>query len=91
MSIKSWSRLHPVFNVIKLTTALPDPIAGCHLKSLPLPEIVDGKEEWVVEETLDSKVINQKLQYLVKWEGFGIEHNSLEPWDDVHATRSALT
>jgi hypothetical protein len=52
---------------------------------------VDGKEEWVVEETLDSKVINQKLQYLVKWEGFGIEHNSLEPWDDVHATRSALT
>ena len=50
-----------------------------------LPEIVDGEEEWVVEEILDSKVINWKVRYLVKWEGFGIEHNSWEPWDNVHA------
>ena len=27
-----------------------------------------------------------KLRYLVKWEGFGVEHNSWEPWDNVHAT-----
>ena len=40
--------------------------------------------EWIVEEILDSKVINQKLWYLVKWECFRIKHNSWEPWDDVH-------
>lgn len=79
------SHLHPVFNVVKLTPAPMDPIPGRHLRLLPLPELVDGEEEWIVEGILDSKVINRKLRYLVKWEGFGIEHNSWEPWDDVHA------
>jgi len=39
----------------------------------------------VVEEILDSWMVNRKLRYLVKWEGFGVEHNSWEPWDNVHA------
>jgi len=30
-------------------------------------------------------MVNRKLRYLVKWEGFGVEHNSWEPWDNVHA------
>ena len=51
----------------------------------PLPEIKDREEEWVVEEILDSRVVNRNLRYLVKWEGFGVEHNSWEAWDDVHA------
>jgi len=38
-----------------------------------------------VEEILDSRMVNRKLRYLVKWEGFGVEHNSWEPWDNVHA------
>ena len=53
------SRLHPVFNVVKLTLAPEDPIHGQHPLPPPLPEIVDGEEEWVVEEILDSKVINR--------------------------------
>ena len=51
----------------------------------PLPEIVDGKEEWVVEEILDRKMMNQKLQYLIKWKDIGTNHNTWEPWDNVHA------
>jgi Chromo (CHRromatin Organisation MOdifier) domain len=82
---QSMSRLHPVFNVIKLTPAPSDPIPGHHPKPPPPLEIVDGEEEWVVEEVLDSKVINWKLWYLIKWKGFGIEHNSWEPWDSIHA------
>jgi len=78
-------RLHPVFNVVKISLAPPDPILGRRTSLPPLPEIVDGKEEWVVEEILDSQMVNQKLCYLVKWEGFGVEHNSWEPWDNVHA------
>ena len=46
---------------------------------------MNGEEEWIIEAILDSRVINQKLRYLVKWEGFGVEHNSWEPWDGVHA------
>ena len=30
-------------------------------------------------------MINRKLCYLIKWEGYGIKHNSWEPWDGVHA------
>ena len=79
------SRLHPVFNTVKLTLALEDPVPGQHPHPPPLPEIVNGEEEWIVEAILDSRVINQKLRYLVKWEGFGVKHNSWEPWDGVHA------
>ena len=79
------SCLHPVFNVVKLSPATDNPIPGRCATPPPAPEIVDGEEEWVVEEILDSKVINRKLRYLVKWKGFGIEHNTWEPWDYVHA------
>jgi len=80
----SMGRLHPVFNVVKLSLAPPDPIPGRRTSPPPLPEIVDGEEEWVVEDILDSQMVNWKLCYLVKWEGFSVEHNSWEPWDNVH-------
>ena len=37
-----------------------------------------------MEEILDSKIVNRSLHYLIKWEGYGIEHNSWEPVGDVH-------
>ena len=70
--------------MVKISLAPPDPIPGQWTSLPPLPEIVDGKEEWVVEEILDSRMVNWRLRYLVKWEGFGVEHNSWEPWDNVH-------
>ena len=79
------SRLHSVFNVMKLTPAPLDPIEGHHPHPPPLPEMIDGEEEWVVKEILDSRMMNRKLHYLVKWQGFRVEHNSWEPWDNIHA------
>ena len=81
----SMSRLHPIFNVVKLTPAPDDPILGHCPHPPPLLEIIDRAEEWIVEEILDSWMINQKLHYLIKWEGFRIEHNSWELANDVHA------
>ena len=52
------SCIHPVFNVIKLTPVLEDPIVGWRTMPSPLPEIVDGEEEWVVEEILNSRMMN---------------------------------
>jgi len=78
------SHLHPVFNVIKLTLAPIDPVAGRHAPPPPLPpELIDGKEEYVVEEILNSCMFHQKLQYLVKWEGYGVENNTWEYWDNL--------
>ena len=36
-----------------------------------------------MEEILDSRVFWRKLQYLVKWEGYEIENNSWEYWDNL--------
>ena len=83
----SMSQLHPIFNMVKLSLAPPNPIPGQQTSPPPLSEIVDGKEEWMVEEILDSWMVNWKLCYLVKCEGFGVEHNSWEPWDNVHAPK----
>jgi hypothetical protein len=81
----SMKRLHLVFNTVKLTLAPSNPIKGHHFLPSPSPEIIDREEEWIVEEIPDSRMMNQKLCYLVKWQGFGVEHNLWKPWDNVHA------
>jgi hypothetical protein len=75
-------RLHPVFNVIKLTLAPNDPIPGRHSDPPLLPELIDGEEHYEVESILNSRVFRRKLQYLVKWKGYGTEDNS---WEDASA------
>jgi len=47
-------QLHPVFNVIKLTLALDDPITGWKTEDHPLPIVINREVEWEVEEILDS-------------------------------------
>ena len=79
----SMSCLHPVFNVIKLMLAPIDPIAGRHALPPPPPELIDSKEKYVVEEILNSRVFHHKLQYLVKWEGYSVENNTWEYWDNL--------
>ena len=48
--------LHPVFNVIKLTLAPPDSIPGRHAPPPPPWELMDGEEEYIVEEILDRRM-----------------------------------
>ena len=45
----------------------------------PAPVIVDGKEKYSVEEILNSQLKGCRLQYYVKWEGYGAGDNSWEP------------
>jgi hypothetical protein len=77
-------RLHPVFNVVKLTPSPDDPIEGRQPKLPPPPELVEGEEEYLVEEILDSKMFCGQLRFLIKWEGYGVEHNYAT---DVHAPK----
>jgi len=78
-------QLHPVFNVVKLSAALEDPILGRKPQAPPPPIVVDGEEEWEVEEILDSRWHRRRFQFLVKWKGFSREHNSWEVASDVKA------
>ena len=47
----------------------------------PPPDLVEGQEEWEVDNVLASRRFGRKkaLQYLVKWKGFSEAHNSWEP------------
>jgi len=59
-------QLHLVFNVIELSTAPEDPILGRKLQALPPSIIVNGEEEWEVEEILNSRWYQRRFQFLVK-------------------------
>ena len=59
-------QLHPVFNVVKLTPALDDPITGWKTEDHPLPIVIDGELESEVEEILDSRWHQRRFQYLIK-------------------------
>jgi len=84
LRLPHWMKqLHPVFNIVKLTLALDDPIAGRKTEGHPLPIVIDGELEWEVEEILDSRWHRERFQYLIKWKGYGREHNSWESTSEV--------
>jgi len=78
-------QLHPVFNVVKLTPAPDNPITGRKMEDHPPPIVIDGEAEWEVEEILDSRWHQRRFQYLIKWKGYGHEHNSWESASEVFA------
>ena len=53
----------------------------------PPPELVEGEPEYKVEAILDSRRQGQgwKLEYLVRWKGWGPAHDSWEPKENLHA------
>jgi len=75
---QSMSRLHPIFHIVKLMPAPPDPIKGQRTPPPPpppLPEIVGGEERYEVEEIIDTSMRGRRLEYLVQWKGYGHKEN----------------
>jgi len=86
LKLPHWMKqLHPVFNVVKLTLALDDPIPGRKLMDHPPSIIIDEEPEWEVEEIINSHWHRRRFQYLVKWKEYGREHNSWESASEVFA------
>jgi transposase InsO family protein len=60
----------------------------------PLPEIIQGEVEYEVEEILGHRDVGTgkrtKRQYLVKWQGYGHEHNSWEPLQNLGNCEEAI-
>jgi len=78
-------QLHLVFNIVKLTPALDDPITGRKTEDHLPPIIIDGEVEWEVEEILNSHWHRRRFQYLIKWKKYGREHNFWESASKVFA------
>ena len=73
--------------MVKLFPAPDDPIPGRCLRLPPPPVLVNDEEQYEVEEILDSCLFRQKLQFKVKWKGYGLEDVSWEPQENVQALR----
>jgi hypothetical protein len=59
-------QIHPVQHVSYLDSADDDALAGQQISPHPTG-LVDGKDEWFVDEILDSQIRSRRLEYLVKW------------------------
>jgi hypothetical protein len=88
----NFHRVHPVFHVSKLRPHTPDLIHERRPPPPPKPTITNtGEQEYEVETILDSRLHRAKLQYLVKWRGYGPEENSWEPEDHLQNSKSLVT
>ena len=86
---KTW-KIHPVFNEILLTPFIEAEFPSQKKPSPPPPISVEGQEEFEVEEVLKSRKNRGKLEYLVKWKGYGNEENSWEPKKNLSNTKEIL-
>ncbi|KAH8144651.1 uncharacterized protein LAJ45_11360 [Morchella importuna] len=78
---------HPVFHVSSLEPARRHPLPG-HIQPPPPPVIVEGEEEFEVQEVMDSRIRRNQLQYLVKWTGY--EQPTWEPARNLDAELGSL-
>ena len=73
------SRVHPVFHV----NLLEPYEAREDFQPLPPPILADEEYEYEVECIIDKRIKqagrHKVTQYLIKWTGYGHEHNSWEP------------
>jgi hypothetical protein len=82
LSLPSGSRLHDVLNVSKLYPFKKPPSGAAETE--PDPELVDGFEEFEVEQILDQRFHKGDKHYLVKWKGYSSLHNSWEPEENLN-------
>ena len=83
--------MHNVFHANLLTPYKEMELHGANFIKPP-PDIIDGEEEYEVEELLEAKARGRghKLHYLIKWKGFPIGESSWEPTDNLQHTPDTI-
>ncbi len=81
----SW-KIHDTFHATYLSPFKETLEHGANFLEPP-PEIIEGQEEWEVEDIINRRFFGKKKtkQYLVKWKGYSDAHNTWEPEENISA------
>ena len=77
-------RIKNVFHVDLLTPYRETKEHGANYPQPP-PELIDGEEEFEVEEIINERLYRRKRQYLVKWLGYPASDNTWVYEKDLHS------
>ncbi len=53
----------------------------------PPPKLIDGEEEFEVEEIINDRTFRRKKQYLIKWQGYLMTDNTWVNAQDLNTPR----
>ena len=72
-------------------------IEGKSPKSPPIPEVIKGEFEFVVQRILKHRVVvvndkkSKKIrEFLIRWKGYSAEHDTWEPEDNLNNCHTVL-
>ena len=82
LDLPTHMRLHPIFHCSLLEPCATSTIPHRVVPPPPVVQLADGPE-YEVAAILDSKIIHNKLYYLVDWLGYGPNDRTLELVDNV--------
>jgi hypothetical protein len=82
-------RIHNVFHSALLTPFKETDIHGPSYPS-PIPDIIDGEEEFEIEGILKHKIRKGKTQFLIRWKNCPTTEDSWEPEENVAHAQDAV-
>ena len=89
LDLPSHMRLHPVFHVSLLEPFISSSIPNRISPPPPLEQLLDGPE-YEVESILDSKVVRNKLHYLVDWPGYSPNDWTCKPVENLNNAKEVI-
>ena len=85
---KSW-KIHPVFHASLLTPFRENDIHGLNYPQLP-PNLINGEEEYKVEQILKHQGRPKCHQFLIRWKGYSADEDSWQLESDLRNASELL-